>query len=72
MYYNIIVLRKQNKKEGSIMFYDSEMLHILAECGYSVQFYNGDECDIFFCGVYIYTVVGEYGLYNWMCDREML
>lgn len=54
------------------MFYDSEMLHILAECGYSVQFYNGDECDIFFCGVYIYTVVGEYGLYNWMCDREML
>lgn len=54
------------------MFYDSEMLRILAECGYSVQFYNGDECDIFFCGVYIHTVVGEYGLYNWMCDREML
>lgn len=56
------------------MFCTDEMKEILGECGYQVKFYNGDinECDIFFFGTYLRTVVGEYGLYNWMCDCELL
>ena len=57
------------------MYYTDEMIEILGRSGYSVQFYNDDglkECDIFFFGTYIDTVIGEYGLYNWMNDREML
>lgn len=29
------------------MFYTNEMEEILATSGYTVKFYNGDECDIF-------------------------
>lgn len=72
MYYNIIVPRKQNKKEGSIMIYDSNMERILKENGYSVRVYMDFTADIFFDGCWIETVVGEWGLHNWMCDREML
>ena len=54
------------------MFCTDEMKEILGERGYQVKFYNGDECDIFFFGTYQRTVEGEYGLYNWMCDCELL
>lgn len=54
------------------MFYTNEMEEILATSGYTVKFYNGDECDIFYRGVFLRTVEGEYGLYNWMCDCEMI
>lgn len=54
------------------MFCTDEMKKILAASGYVVNFYNGDECDIFYRGLYLHTVEGEYGLYNWMCDCEML
>lgn len=54
------------------MLYTNEMKEILSTSGYTVQFYNGDECDIFYRGGYLRTVEGEYGLYNWMCDCEML
>ena len=56
------------------MFYTDGMKEILGECGYQVKFYNGDidECDIFFFGTYLRTVEGEYGLYNWMCDCDLL
>lgn len=54
------------------MFCTDGMKEILGKCGYQVKFYNGDECGIFFCGVYQRTVEGEYGLYNWMCDCELL
>ena len=54
------------------MFYTNEMKRILETSGYTVHFYNGDECDIFYRGRYMRTVEGEYGLYNWMCDCELL
>lgn len=54
------------------MFCTDEMKRILEASGYSVRFYNGDECDIFYRGRYMRTVEGEYGLYNWMCDCELL
>lgn len=54
------------------MFCTDEMKEILAECGYQVKFYNSNECDIFFLGTYQRTVMGEYGLYNWTCDCELL
>ena len=72
MYYYIIVPRMQNKKEGYIMIYDSNMLRILKEHGYTVRIYMDFTADIFFEGRWIETVVGEWGLHNWMCDREML
>ncbi len=53
------------------MYCTDEMISILNECGYSVDIYNS-ACDIYFLGSYIDTVCGEYGLYNWMCDRELL
>lgn len=54
------------------MYSIDEMISILNEWGYIPDFY-GSECDIYFLGsCYIDTVYGEYGLYNWMCDRDML
>lgn len=54
------------------MIYDSNMERILKENGYSVRVYMDFTADIFFESLWIETVVGEWGLYNWMCDREML
>lgn len=54
------------------MIYDSNMERILKENGYSVRVYMDFTADIFFEGHWIETVVGEWGLHNWMCDREML
>lgn len=54
------------------MIYDSNMLRILKENGYTVRIYMDFTADIFFDGCWIETVVGEWGLHNWMCDREML
>ena len=54
------------------MIYDSNMLRILNEHGYTVHVYMDFTADIFFEGGWIETVVGEWGLHNWMCDREML
>lgn len=57
------------------MYYTDEMISILNECGYSVDLFDiifNLDCDIYFLGTYIDTVCGKYGLYNWMCDRELL
>lgn len=54
------------------MFHTDEMKKILNKCGYSIKFYNDNECGIFFFGTHLCTVVGEYSLYNWMCDCELL
>ena len=54
------------------MIYDSDMERILQENGYTVRVYMDFTADIFFDGRWIETVVGEWGLHNWMCDREML
>lgn len=57
------------------MYCTDEMISILNECGYSVDIFDilfDRDCDIYFFGTYIDTVSGEYGLYNWMCDRDML
>lgn len=55
------------------MFYTPEMETILKSLGYKIFFYNGDtECDLFMGSRLLYTFEGEYGLYNWMCDCELL
>lgn len=55
------------------MFYTKGMLRILKAHGYEVRFYNGGtECDILIGGLLLHTLEGEYGLYNWMCDCELL
>lgn len=53
------------------MYYTDEMISILNECGYSVDFY-GSKCDIYFQDSYVDTVYSEYDLYIWMCNRELL
>lgn len=55
------------------MFCTDEMFRILDKEGYQVYFYNGGtECDVFLDGRLLHTFEGEYGLYNWMCDCELL
>lgn len=54
------------------MFHTPEMIRILKEYDYTVRIYMDFTADIYFEGRWIETVVGEWGLYNWMCDREML
>lgn len=54
------------------MIYNSNLERILKENGYSVHVYMDFIADIYFEGRWIETVVGEWGLFNWMCDREML
>ena len=54
------------------MIYNSSMERFLKENGYSVRVYMDFIADIYFEGRWIETVVGEWGLLNWMCDREML
>lgn len=53
------------------MYCTDEMISILKEWDYVVDI-CGSECDIYFRGSYVDTVCGEWGLYNWMCDRELL
>ena len=55
------------------MFYTHEMENALTAAGYRVYFYNGNtECDVFLGGRLLHTFEGEYSLYNWMCDCELL
>lgn len=54
------------------MIHDPEMIRILNERGYTVHIYMDFTADIYFEGRFVETVVGEWGLHNWMCDREML
>ena len=55
------------------MFYTEEMKQALTAAGYKIYFYNGNtECDVFMGGHLMHTFEGEYALYNWMCDCELL
>lgn len=55
------------------MFCTDEMFRVLESHGYKVYFYNGGtECDVFMDGHLLHTFEGEYALYNWMCDCELL
>lgn len=53
------------------MLYDRDMHLRLTARGYSVRVFGDMTADIFFQGRFIDRVCGEWGLYNWMCDREM-
>lgn len=53
------------------MMYDLDMERRLSARGYSAHVYGDMTADIFFEGRFIDRVSGEWGLYNWMCDREM-
>lgn len=53
------------------MLYDRDMHLRLTARGYSVRVYGDMTADIFFQGRFIDRVYGEWGLFNWMCDREM-
>ena len=54
------------------MMMTREMMKILEEHGYSAIEWVDGEADIFYKGRFVETVRGEWGLHNWMCDREML
>ena len=54
------------------MISDEEMLHILEENGYTVRVFMDFTANIYYDGELIDVVVGEWGLHNWMCDRDML
>lgn len=54
------------------MMMTREMMQILEEHGYSAIEWADGEADIFYKGRFVETVRGEWGLHNWMVDREML
>lgn len=54
------------------MMMTREMMQILEEHGYSAIEWVDGEADIFYKGRFVETVRGEWGLHNWMVDREML
>lgn len=53
------------------MLYDSDMERRLSSRGYSVRVFGDMTAMIFYKGRFIDEARGEWGLYNWMCDREM-
>jgi hypothetical protein len=62
-----------NERKCYPMFCTDEMKKVLESHGYKVYFYNGGtECDVFMGGHLLHTFEGEYSLYNWMCDCELL
>lgn len=55
------------------MFYTHEMESALTAAGYRVHFYNEDTvCNVFLDDHLVHIFKGEYSLYNWMCDCELL
>lgn len=53
------------------MLYDLDMERRLSARGYSAHVRGDMTANIFFKGRFIETVRGEWGLFNWMNDREM-
>ena len=53
------------------MLYDSDMERRLSSRGYSVHVFGDMTAMIFYNGRFVDKVRGEWGLYNWMYDREM-
>ena len=53
------------------MMYTREMMKIMEANGYEVIEWVDGEADIFYKHRFIETVRGEWGLHNWMRDREM-
>ena len=53
------------------MLYDLDMERRLSARGYSVRVFGDMTAMIFYKGKFVDEVRGEWGLYNWMCDRKM-
>lgn len=60
---------------NTIVFYTDEMLRILRRHGYSVEI-GATTAMVFFRAIdgqrLCHVFRGVYGLYNWMCDCELL
>ena len=60
---------------NTIVFYTDEMLHILHRHGYTVSI-ETTIATVFFQAIdgqrLCHVFRGVYGLYNWMCDCELL
>lgn len=55
------------------MFYTHEMENALTAAGYRVRFYEGGTlCDVLLGDCLMHRFKGEWSLYNWMCDCELL
>ena len=55
------------------MFYTHEMENALTAAGYRVRFYeSGTLCDVLMGDRLMHRFKGEWSLYNWMCDCELL
>ena len=60
---------------NTIVFYTDEMLSILQTHGYDVEI-GAVSATVFFWAIdgrrLCHNFRGKYGLYNWMCDCELL
>lgn len=55
------------------MFYTHEMENALTAAGYRVNFYEDrTKCVVFMGDRALHVFKGEWSLYNWMCDCELL